>query len=113
MSDAPHASDLSGALVLLSVISQEVRSLRTEVHQLGLTMATKAELEATKRDLHSRIDELSVQMKAGSIGSAFDRAVTTLTKLAALAAAVVALGGVVIAVVHYFDRMPPAKEGKP
>ncbi len=113
MSDNPQASDLSGALVLLSVISQEVRSLRTEVHQLGLTMATKAELEATKRDLHARIDQLSVQMKAGTIGSAFDRMVSTITKLAALAAAVIALGGVLVAVVHYFDRLPPAATGKP
>jgi hypothetical protein len=108
MSDAPHANDLSGALVLLSVISQEVRSLRTEVQQLGLTMATKTELEAAKRDLHTRIDELSAQMKAGSIGSSFDRFVATLTRLAALAAAVVALGGLVIAAVHYFERMPPS-----
>lgn len=112
MSDNPQANDLSGALVLLSVISQEVRSLRTEVHQLGLTMATKAELEATKRDLHARIDQLSVQMKAGSIASSFDRAITTLTKVAALAAAVIALGGVLVAVVHYFDRMPASKEAK-
>ena len=113
MSDAPHANDLSGALVLLSVISNEVRSLRAEVHQLGLTMATKAELEATKRDLHARIDELSAQMKASTIGSAFDRIVSTLTKLAALAAAILALGGVLVAGVHYFERMPPAATGKP
>lgn len=75
------------------------------------TMATKDDIRALENRMQSFVtrsefDTLANQVKTGSIGSAFDRGLSLFTRIGAAIAVLVAVGGMVAAVVHFLDRVP-------
>ena len=74
-------------------------------------MATKDDIKALESRMQSFVtrsdfDALAAQVKSGSVESTFSSWMTAVRNVAATVAAVLALGGVVAAIVHWSDRVP-------
>jgi hypothetical protein len=72
------------------------------------SMNTALEGMATTKDIERltvRIDLLEQKVDSGTVSSTLDKALSMVTRLAAAGAALAAFGGVIVAIVHFFDKV--------
>lgn len=109
MDDAqPEAKDLGQAILLLGILGGNVRALTNEVKALGRDMATRQELYEVRDDLNARMDALRAEVHNQSPASTFDRFLSTATKLLTVIMLLSAVCALVVAAVHFADRVPAA-----
>jgi hypothetical protein len=104
--DTPEAKDLGQAILLLSILGSNVRSLTDEIRTLREMMATREELYALRDQLNLRIDALKNEVHSQSVAGTFDRWVSLATKFATLGAIIAAGSAALVAAVHFYDRLP-------
>ena len=95
------------------VLAVHVDYLRADVQKVLTEMATKSDVDKIAKRMDQfvttdRFDALEKKVDAGSIGSSLDRGLSLAIKLSSAIAAIIAMIGVIVAVVHFFDALKGA-----
>lgn len=108
MTDAtrPQATTIGELDIHLQYMQSILNDLRGGMANMATTDDIKALSERMDKFVtQDRFDALEKKVDNGTIGSSFTRAALLVQRVAGAMAALIALGGIVVAVVHYFDSI--------
>lgn len=100
-----EAASLEAVVIHLTYLRNEIRDTGTKVTELAGHMATKVELESLRTELNKKFDDLRAEVRAKSVGSRLERALTLVTKLGAAATVLFTACGGLVLLVRYLDGL--------
>ena len=106
MNDRPAATSIEALDIHLRYVQGILEAMREGMSKMATTEDIRALSERMDKFVtQDRFDALEKKVESGSVGGTMDRALSIITRIATAGVAISAFGGVIVAIVHFLDKV--------
>ena len=104
MGEELKAATLGEVVLHLNYLKDAILEVGRQVREQSTTMATKAELDALRAEMHQSFIEVRAEIKQKTVSGWFNNTLSLITRVGAAVTALIVMIGLAVAVVRYVDR---------